>query len=413
MKKMFFVSALAVGLLAACSNDDVVSSAPEGNVPETGLMPVKLAMGQPMNIVTRGIGTVGDMASDAVHNVWHGETLYINMYMKTTAEGEATLVHSWWENAADISDIDDPEDILNYANEPVVMNPSAERGDSCFIESEGKYYPNDASRHEFFAYHIDDAATNLDENEKPVINDEMGEGGLPVLRKSVDFTINGSQDLMVGQATNDVSEETYSQKSARDGIVPRITMQHLLTRFQFKVVAGDETADGLEVLQVSVVSRSTGRMLIAWHPDVAPAPGESKIIWDEEVALDTLDLKQRPTDEEGQPQYLAPLEDMDPVTLTWNAEPDAEQDSIPVGEALMVQPDQTEYTVRVITKQTMDDGKVNIYPAKGTIRIPTGAARPGTSYMVTVALYGLQEIKISTVLTGWEKGDDIFVDTGE
>ena len=410
---MFFVSALAVGLLASCSNDEVVQPTSEGNgnVAENGLVPVKLAMKQPMNVVTRGMGmgTIGGLEGDEANNVWRGETLYFNMYMKTNANDEAVLEHSAWMNLQD--GVDEATPVENFANEPIQVFSNTERGDSAFIECEGKYYPQDKSRHEFFAYHIDDAATNQIES-RPVINDEVDELGQPVLRKSVDFQIDGSQDLMVGQALNDWSESTYSQNSARAGVVPSITMQHLLTRFTFEVVAGDETAEGLEVRKISLLSHDTGRMLIAWHPDAAPIDDLQKIIWDEEAEPVELDLKEREVIE-GEPQYLQPLKEMTPVTLGWNAELDVPADTIPVGEALMVEPGEPEYTVYVVTKQMMDDGTENIYRSEGKIRISAGDARPGTSYKVTVKLYGLAKIELSTTLTAWAEGEDITVDTAE
>ncbi len=163
MKKMFFVSALAVGLLSACSNDDVAvaPSAPEGLDVETGLVPVELSMRSPMSIVTRGMGTVGGVGEGNANNIWRGETLYFNMYMKANASGTDTLGVSYWENG--IEGVNNPVRVANFDNEPIAITTSMV-GENAIVQGVGpKYYPADASRHDFFAYHIDDAAVETAE----------------------------------------------------------------------------------------------------------------------------------------------------------------------------------------------------------------------------------------------------------
>lgn len=416
MKKMFFVSALAVGLLSACSNDDVAvaPSAPEGLDVETGLVPVELSMRSPMSIVTRGMGTVGGVGEGNANNIWRGETLYFNMYMKATASGTDTLGVSYWENG--IEGVNDPVRVANFDNEPIAITTSMV-GENAIVQGVGpKYYPADASRHDFFAYHIDDAAVETEETSFgpcPVLNTEYDEEGDSLARKSVKFRIDGSQDLMVGRANSDATADCFSAKSARDGVpTPVIDMRHLLTRFSFEVVAGDKTAAGLEVQEIAVVSRCSGRMLVVWHPSQAPASDLEKIIWDETV--DTLFLMQRPVNEEGATEYLQKLDSIDAVTLTWNDELDIAEDTIPVGEALMVEPNKPEYVVLVKTKQELEGGSTNIFWSTGIIRFADeGNAMPGTSYKVLVKLYGLYGIELETSLTSWYEGEDITVDTAE
>lgn len=414
MKKMFFASALAVGLLAACSNEDVVTSVPDGGTAEAGLVPVELAMKAPVSIVTRGMGTVGGLVSDAENNIWRGETLYFNMYMKKTALGRDTLGTSYWVN---VDEMGTEVPVYNFNNEPIAISSDelAEDPTVAVVKGTGaKYYPQDGTRHDFFAYRIDDSAVETDDLGRPVIHDEVDAEGVRILQKSVKFVIDGSQDLMVGQADPDLTEDAYSAKSARAGVVPQIKMEHLLTRFTFEVVAGDKTADGLQVQKVSVVSKNTGRMIMAWNPNQAPDM-DGKIIWDADAEPVDLVLKQRPALEGGEPVYLQPLEDMAPVNLGWNPEPDAVQEVVPVGEALMVAPMESEYLVHITTKQQIEDGTTNTYVSEGKIKITAdgqpSVARPGTSYKVTVKLYGLSKIELTTKLTGWASGEDINVDT--
>lgn len=413
MKKLFYVSAMAVVLLSACSNDTELGTSGDNGGNETGLVPVELSMRAPISVVTRGIGTVGDLSENAALNIWRGETLYFNMFVKTKDKEDALEVSKWLK--VDESGVEEP--IANFDNEPLTVTSSLDASDPTIADvswTGPKYYPQDGNRHAFFAYHIDDAAIEKDENGKPVINDELNEAGETILQKSVKFVIDGSQDLMVGEADPNASPDAYSAKSARAGLIPRIDMKHLLTRFTFEVVAGDKTADGLEVREVSVVSKTTGRMIIGWNPNQAP-DADKKLIWDETVEATDLVLKQRILTDEGDPGYGSALTDMTPVTLAWDAALGDKQVVTPVGEALMVAPGESEYKVRVKTAQALENGDVNIFVSEGTIRVTAdgvpATAMPGTSYKVTVKLYGLSKIELTTKLTGWALGEDINVDT--
>ena len=420
MKKKFFASALVMGLLSACSNDDAVPSGAGSGSTDNGLMPIELNMKTPVSIVTRGMGTVGGMVDDAANNIWRGETLYFNMYMKKNKDGKDVLEVSTWPN---VNESGVRKDVANFDNEPIRITSAKDAEDPTVAKvqwPDSKYYAPDASRHDFFAYRIDDATVDLDAQNRPVISNEVGASGEILLQKSVNFEIDGSQDLMVGQADPQASPDAYSAKSARAGLIPQIKMEHLLTRFTFEVKAGDESADGLEVKKIAVVSKSKGRMIVAWHPNSNPGTA-GKIVWDENIEPVEMVLKQRPS-AGGNPQYPTELEDMTPVTLAWDADKDANgQVVIPVGEALMVAPYSEEYKVHVTTSQPLDGGRTNTFVSEGTISIvertsdfeqPTkAAALPGTSYKVTVKLYGLSKIELETKLTGWVSGENIEVDT--
>lgn len=411
MKKYFFMSAIAATMLCACTNDsDEVMSVGASQNGENGLMPIELSVKTPVKIITRGTGTVGDLTANAENNVWRGETLYFNMFMKKNLAEESVLELSTWQK---IEGESEPVDVVNFDNVPLSVTSDGISEVANVVWADSKYYPQDKTRHDFFAYRIDDAATELVDG-KPVLNDELDADGEVKLQKSVKFQINGTQDLMVGQADPAASETSYSANSARAGVKPRIDMKHLLSRFTFEVVAGDITADGLVVKKIEVVSKKSGKMIVAWNPEQAPGAAENMIIWDESADnKDVFTLMQRPN-VAGELQYNTQLEEMSPATLAWDATDGATQVTQTVGEALMVSPGQEKYDIFITTDQTLVGGEVNTTRYQSEINVAStngGPAIAGTSYKVKVTLYGQSKIELTTSLTGWNSGTDIPVDT--
>ena len=290
MKKYLFLSAVAATMLCACSNDsDEVVSMNDNQNAENGLVPVELSVKAPVKIITRGTGTVGDLEANVDNNVWRGETLYFNMFEKKTDAGEDVLKWSEWEL---IEGDNNSSQVVNFDNIPLSVTSDGISNVANVEWVDSKYYPQDKSRHDFFAYRIDDAATNLNGEGKPELEEVD-------LKRYVSFTIDGTQDLMVGQADPEPEDVdyAYSAKSAREGIIPQIDMKHLLSRFTFAVKAGHSNANGLKVNKIEVVSKVSGKMLVAWHPTEAPATAEEMISWDDsDTNTALLTLMQRPKD---------------------------------------------------------------------------------------------------------------------
>lgn len=114
MRKLFYVSAMVVAVLSACSNDTDLGPSANVNGGETGLVPVELTMSTPVSVITRGIGTVGDLENNPALNIWRGETLYFNMFIKTK-DGKDTLGVSKWVN---VDDFGMQDSVANFDNEP-------------------------------------------------------------------------------------------------------------------------------------------------------------------------------------------------------------------------------------------------------------------------------------------------------
>ena len=453
--KLFFASALLVGMgmMSSCSNDDVTVA--PGTTPGAGnaeLVPIELALGNPtVSVQKRGTGTVGDLATEEATNVWAGQDLYVLMMCQDDPEtvGTDEWGYSTWtyESANPETDpnvdqqpyTDDPTaTMVNFENEKLTAPASGVSGELTWTGA--KYYPPTGT-HDFFAYHIDDAFEDADTpGTKPTVQDEVDQK-----QKYVEFIIDGTQDLMVGKAewkkstpddefatlypTLDEATDLFTAKSARAGVVPNIVMQHLLTRFTFTVEGKGTGAEGLQVTKIEVKSKSTGKMYVAYDPTAVPAElitfNETDV--DTDYATFTLMERQDLEDE------LQPLE---AVTIEKDAEGtpgegDVNSDGYApqrVGDAIMVAPGDADYSLMVYVQQIFTDNDpgaddpVGVVANPLTINIPSATggtveekdvAQSGASYNVNIKLYGLEEIKLETTLTGWEDGGTIDIDTND
>ncbi|MBO5180756.1 MAG: fimbrillin family protein [Paraprevotella sp.] len=380
-KSYLFAAILAMGALSSCSND-TENIAPE-SAQNDGRQPIILGVGNPNAVtVTRGTGTVGDIGEASK---WNGEELNLLMLNKGKLEYAV--------------DPDNSQQL--FANETMIA-PEGENGYMRLTDGAPvRFYPA-KGYFDFFAYHIDDAASPSD-------LDTSGEDG----KWTIPFTIDGSQDLMVGKA--ELTEEQtamiasdeslgendyYCAKSSRHGIIPSMNFKHLLTRLTFTVIPGDEKASGedgvkeraVRVAEISVKSKTTGKMVVAYTGTVAE---ENLIEWNNEQA-DVVLQERVGTD-------LSTLQAMQEVSLYG-----VDATGVRAGEALLVSPEE-EYTMHIVLHQMPKDTEEDMV---NTFNVPIkheGGFLAGVSYNVSIKLFGIQRIDVNAVLTPWEEGDPIPV----
>lgn len=299
MKKSY----LALGLVAAvamssCSNDEPLVNG-NGNQSDLtkGLQPVVLSMtttSADVNVGTRGTGTVG--STDAEKNNWQYEDIYVLMTSSDTTSLEAEdftvdgvkQAEGWGFTSVRGKG----PFLLQQFNGTFWARPyvkSEDNGaktwglDYRIDENEwwdgaaiDKFYPM-TGKSNFFAFYVDDACSKVIQNPyagtEGAPNVQAFTHDHPVYAKTadntmtIDFAINGSQDLMFG-TTNNI-DKTYqslgfSAQSARAGIIPSITMDHLLSRLVFNVIKGAESTDMVQLDKIEVLSESTGTMVVAY-----------------------------------------------------------------------------------------------------------------------------------------------------
>lgn len=298
MKKSY----LALGLVAAvamssCSNDEPLVNG-NGNQSDLtkGLQPVVLSMtttSADVNVGTRGTGTVG--STDAEKNNWQYEDIYVLMTSSDVdclMDADITVAGEEKSGWGFTSVNGKGPFLLQQFNGTFWARPyvkSEDNGaktwglDYRIDENEwwdgaaiDKFYPM-TGKSNFFAFYVDDACST--EDKTPYAGTEGAPNVQafthfhPVYIKTADntmtigFAIDGSQDLMFG-TTNNINETYqnlgFSAQSARAGIIPSITMDHLLSRLVFNVIKGAPSTDMVQLDKIKVLSESTGTMVVAY-----------------------------------------------------------------------------------------------------------------------------------------------------
>ena len=417
MKKMFFFALAAAGLLTACSNEDTLGGNGEQNVSE---QQIRLGVAS-SKVQTRGTGTVGGM-TDA-ENKWAGQTLWVYMLQKGSME------LGYYKTPADAA-AGTAVGTAVFDNKKFKAPNTADNtksGLATTADGTIAYYPV-SGNYDFWGYRVDDAVTGtpdvklVDDTDNEVAADQA-------TKRVVDITIDGSQDIMVGKAVPSPDEVTklgnyadnfYSAYAARKGVQPNITFNHLLTRFTFEVRAGSKATAGkgasgnteaVRVQGVSVESLTNGKLTVAYKGETKEAADLLTFTGD----ASPLTLKQRAA---GAADNNVPLVDLVEVPLTWPAVGDATVgDVIPVGEALLVAPGQTEYPLTIalaqkVKKNDADAEKEDMaLEQKATIKMDgVKKFEPGKSYKVTITVYGLEEIEVTATLVPWVDGGSIDID---
>lgn len=505
MKKSYFAIGAVVAAMCSCSSESI-PSAGEGNVlPGTeDLSPISLAMtGNKTSVEvgsrTRGTGNVGG----ADEKTWQNEKLYVLM---TSSDplclSPADAANGWgfvnlngngpwlreqfngaiWArpNAVDPDGVPGTDD--EYWN--LVYNHTNDLENNDWYQGAGvnRFYPiNGVSQ--FFAYHVDDAATttidtpiyqaSIFDPDDPTDYHYPGETiieNYPQVNKNaentemtVDFVINGSQDLLAGAALDDTDNlGSYSAKTARHGVVPNIVMEHLLSRLKFTIYRGDELAKNIQITGITIKEvKNTGKMIVAYKD--APSV-EDLIIWQDDVTAD-FKLMQSPTpiidNTEADPlcNNKNPLIDLLPINISeiedWMQEPDpahpgqtirhdgngdgdTDDVSMPAGAGMFVAPGAPEYEMildyKVLVRDNDDpedgftepgtpanptDGdlieKMQVkYPLKAPTTAPTNEDgehifAKGKSYNINITVYGLQPITATVELTEWDENGDVWI----
>ena len=409
----------SLGLLASCSSDDDLSTGGNG---KDGLQQIKIGMGVQANVATRGTGTVG--AVGAENNKWAKQTVNVYMLNKGTLDLAKFGEDPIYENTVLTTPTDNASGIATELVENVPQY---------------KYYPTTKTAFDFWGYRLDDADVTA-------AGDQDGSATAAAIKSNkfvpytsgdsllIGFKIDGTQDIMAGKAVPTEEEITkcggedniYSAFAARRDVQPNIKFEHLLSRLNFQVLDGKktETTDpdkAVKVTGITVKSKATGKLVIAYQGEATTFANVSdQLIVDKyedpeaEAALYTdLKVMQR-TD--GAP-LTQNLEALEPVTPAWN---NGMAMATQVGEALLAIPaDKYEITINLkqkvqvkgekLTPQEGDfEEKEYTYEAdlKNTVN-PEKGFEPGYSYNVTITVYGLSEIQITTTLTPWKDGGNI------
>ncbi len=395
MKKLFFYALTAVALLSSCSQDDEIKSS--ASDAHKGLTPIQIGVSTNVNVASRGTGTVG--TTDASTNVWNGQTINVLMFQKdalvfateTTENGDTVNL---FDRNVDLTAPTGANETLAYCSDKSI-----------------KYYPPTGA-FDFWGYHLDGADRSMAVNETDATYE-------------AEFEIDGTQDLMVAKTILTAADtaklvtgangetiaanagRAFSAFAARRNVHPTLTFEHLLTRLSFNVKGGDASVceggtSPIKVTSIQVASKNTGKVVLAYVPSTRT--GVELIKFNDTPAW----LSVMQADGDGDTN----LDALQAVT------PKADNAETTIGEPLLVAPMES-YKVRIYLTQEVQTHEGSTattskeYTYETDLTNNAGAFVKGTSYKVTVTVWGLSKINITTNLQPWVESDDDIILTPE
>lgn len=301
---------------------------------------------------------------------------------------------------------------------------------------EGEYYYSGTYQdvgYTFFGYHIDDF--------QPVL-------GVNAFRSSseiyYDVDLDGCRDIMVGYAEPlkaedfkeggtyweevkalELSDEEierilsmhggYSSFAGHRHIDPILRLKHQLARFKFQAYPGDISANQVCIDSISITGPVKGKLVVAGrkhgHCSFEPYTDVVDECWLSEATDDGSPFPKR-LREEG---YVVHWEEgMENI-------PAMSRPMTQIGSSLLMASAKS-YKMNLYYSFTRANGEKDRFKAIYTINPPkndnlsvdpaTGERKfmPGVLYNIKIAVYGLQEIKVSAQVDGWLDGGIIGID---
>lgn len=244
------------------------------------------------------------------------------------------------------------------------------------------FYYRESTYYDFYGYYVDNAA---------------GLAPAPTETAStitLDVTIDGSQDVMLAHTDRAADaaaaitpvdlDRVYGAYAARRNVRPKLIFDHMLSRFNFKLKAGNEaTAANVTVESLKVYSKSKGTLVIASNVD-------------------------------SDPRGIVPDKTQAPVAMTVVGAVGAITEAgAAFGNPIVLMPGADTYEVELIIKQagyTLNDGKVTqkmtIDFSKIKPSVPGGStdvlAVSGHQYDVSIVVYGLEKVEINVTMPSWD-----------
>lgn len=380
MKKFFFFAAAVVSM-AACQKEAQLSSndftAP---VEEGAAVAVEFCSNVKASVATKAQGGV---------DAWNAaQNLHIYGYQR-------------------VADGVDYTTAVPFINNVVAASPAAgaENNQLAVLNAEGKpFYYVGNNTYDFYGYYVDDLAVEPQTTATGVY--------VPVV-------LTGGEDVMVAAANPEVDgaalenpRYAYSAYAARRGVQPTLNFQHQLVRFRFQIVSGttfETTGDAeknLNVTGVTLNARNTADLYVA-----------GATLGFQNISAERADLALRSLVDGALTDLVAyEVPDKDAVV---------EEGANILGESLMVIPNEVvegEADKFEATLTMTQFGETQELPLTLSIAdVKDAEGNPvnqtqftaGYSYLITVKVYGLEEVKISAELEPWKDGGKIEIDTDE
>ena len=378
MKKFFFFAAAVVSMVA-CQKEAQLSSNEFTSPAEDGAqVAVQFSSNVKASVATKAQGSVD--AWDATQD------LYVYGFQRATAVDYANPFINNVKAVSPASGVEGKLELLNAEGNPF-------------------YYAGN-NTYDFYGYYVDDAAYE---------SVQTTEQGVTLTK----LTINGGQDVMLAKAdqaadyataiannafTGDVATwnvyYAYSAYAARRGVHPTLKFEHQLVQFKFEIESGsaNAVAEELKVVGLELDANTTADLCVA-----GANLGLSNAGTPASVQLYGFDAE------------------------AGYAVPNMPAEAAKIGECLMVIPnavaegEKDQFKGRLYLTQkgagkaavdfSLVFDKENVDFTNVPEDLTSFAA--GYSFTVKVKVYSLEKVEVTAVLTPWENGGNLGIDTDE
>ena len=213
----------------------------------------------------------------------------------------------------------------------------------------------------------------------------------------------------------------FSTYSAHRGVNPIIKVKHMLTRLKFEAYPGDESAKDIIITDIVIKSRTKAKLTVAAN-DLT----KIGLTFDQSEPQRELYLREKPANGFGptvelNTEYRVDIQE-DERGLLWH-----QRTPTPIGDCMLVEPAEELELILFYKENRPDssvDGNDNWIPNRLKYRIipskdggdsydkesNTYRFKAGYSYVVKIAVYGMQPIEVSASIEGWKVGGDIIID---
>lgn len=372
--RLIFTALLVCSLALSCAKTEV-DGAVDNGTPEEAPAPVEFSTNLNVNAVA---------STKAGIDAWASQKLYIYAFPTNTipaASSDSILI----KNAVAIA--------------PLSGGSTAQ---SINVYKEGTtlyYYTADKTTYDFFAYFVADGYAGYPNAPVPTINAKTNVT-LPIV-------LNGTQDIMLATTDKEADvvgkgvapSSAYSAYSARKEVIPNLVFQHQLSRFVFRIIAGNDDGTKIKIEKVTLESPSKADLRIA---NIGSAAG---------IANPTDTKAFELTKKDGGAEITA----FKPKLKVSKEFDDDDQ----IGESIMVIPGK-EHKLVIEMQQYGDDSRTTPVadPFKYEYVLKTSMVSDmtgdtflaGYQYNVNVVVYGREKVLVNVTLTPWGTGGTITID---
>lgn len=243
-----------------------------------------------------------------------------------------------------------------------------------------------------------------------------GHGG-PRHRATVHYTIDGTQDIIWGRATLQ-EKDAYSASYFRENTeapMPKIELQHMLTRLQFQVKPGAdpikmdtvfEDAGKITVKSIRILDAHSKVDLIVADMEKREPFGEDSL------KMLTLAERIKPSDDSTRANFT--LKDAQDGGLKPVAIGSTLEQATRVGGSLMLYPEK-KYRLEIKLHKDDPPGEgfdvtteewLTVGPPYGHYDSESNVFRQGISYMVTITVNDIEEVKANASLNKWQNASN-------